>query len=92
MAKRLKRRRLADAYTFPGFAPYDVSKDCSAIPALGSLPSFDGEKNDLRHLWHGASQLVRPQAPAGTGFVLRPITAFTSTWKCVGSSAGGVAR
>ena len=29
---------------FQAFAPCNVSKDCSAIPALGSLPSFVGKK------------------------------------------------
>jgi hypothetical protein len=38
-----------------------VSKGCSALPALGSSPSFGGGKN-LRHLWYRASQLVLPQA------------------------------
>src|SRR5450756_1217326 len=47
------------------FAHCSVSKDCSVIRARGSLPSFGGEKNDLRYLRHSVSQLVRPQAPAG---------------------------
>src|SRR5208337_2256658 len=53
------------------FAPCNVSKDCSVSPALGSSLLCGGEKNDLRYLRHGASQLVRPQAPAGAGSVLR---------------------
>src|ERR1039457_404251 len=56
---------------FQAFAPCNVSKGCSVIRARGSLLSFGGEKNDLRHLRYGASWLVRPKATAGTGFVLR---------------------
>ena len=56
---------------FPAFARCNVSKGCSVIRMRGSSPWFAGEKNDLRHLRDGASQLVRPNAAAGAGFVLR---------------------
>src|SRR5882724_2948501 len=56
---------------FQAFAPCNVSKGCSVIRVRGSSPWFDGEKNDLRHLRHGASELVRPKTSAGSRLVLR---------------------
>src|SRR5271156_1383264 len=53
------------------FARCDVSRGCSVIRVLDSLLWFAGEKNDLWHLRHGPSGLVRPKAAAGTGSVLR---------------------
>jgi hypothetical protein len=56
---------------FRAFALCNGSKDCSVIPARGLLPWCGGEKNDLRYLRCGVSQLVRPTAPASSGFVVR---------------------
>ena len=53
------------------FARSNASRECSVIRKLGSSPWFAGEKNDLRHLRHGTTRLVRPKAEARSGFALR---------------------
>lgn len=57
---------------FPGIASCNASKASSASPVPGSLPSCGEETNDLPHLRHVASHLVRPPAPAATGYQKYP--------------------
>jgi len=92
MAKLLKRRRLADAYTFPGFRPLQRIQGLFGDPGARLVTLVRRGKK------RSAVPAVRRIAVGTTdgagefGICRAPITAFTSTWRCVGSTAGGVAR
>lgn len=92
MAKSVKRRRLADAYTFPGFRPLQRVQGMFGDPSARLVTLVRrGKKRSaepaVRRIGAGTTEDA-----GGCGICPAPITAFTSTWRCVGSIAGSVAR
>jgi hypothetical protein len=71
MPRVRKFRRLADAYTFPGFCPLARIVGMFGDARARLVTLVRRGKNDLRELRHGSPRLVRPPAPARTGSVLR---------------------
>ena len=92
MAKSVKRRRLADAYTFPGFRPRQRVQGMFGDPAARLVTLVRRGKK------RSAAPAVRRIAAGTTGddgvygICPAPIIAFIWTWRCVGSIAGSVAR
>jgi hypothetical protein len=92
MAKPVKRRRLADAYTFPGFRPLPRVQGLFGEPGARLVTLVRREKK--RSAVPVARRIAAGTTAGDGGYGICParITAFTSTWRCVGSTAGGVAR
>jgi len=92
MAKPVKLRRLADAYTFPGFRPLQRVRGLFGEPGARLIRLVRrGKKRSVA----AAVRLIAPGTTAGVGgygICPAPITASTSSWKCDGSNAGGAAR
>lgn len=68
----------------PVFGPIPRCAEFSATPWGGSFGFIGGKKNGLRCLRSGSFRMVRPQAPSGTGQVMRRCPDL--------SGAGGPAR
>ena len=92
MAQSPKRRRLADAYTFPGFRPLERVQGLFGDPRARLITlARRGKKQS-------AAGAVRRTAPgttadgAGCGICPVPINAFTSIWRFGVCTAGGAAR
>ena len=60
-----KFKLLHDLYRFPGFVPLPRIRGVFGDPRRWSSPSSAAEKNGLRGLWAGVSQLLRQAAAAG---------------------------
>src|SRR4051812_50087104 len=52
---------------FPASNPTRTYRESSVIRRRGSLLWFGGQKNNLRHVWHGALDLVRPPTTTRPG-------------------------
>ena len=92
MAKSVKRRRLADAYTFPGFRPLQRVQGIFGDPGVRLITLVRrGKKRSVapaaRHIAAGTTA-----GDGGYGICLAPITGFISSWRYVGSIAGSAAR
>jgi len=92
MANSVKRRRLADAYTFPGFRPLQRVQGMFGDPKarLITLVRRGKKRSAARAARYTAAGTIEGRdefeiCPA-------PITVSTSTWRFVGSIAGSVAR
>jgi hypothetical protein len=92
MAKSVKRRQLADAYTFPGFRPLQRVQGMFGDPSARLITLVRRGKK------RSAAPAVRRIAAGttdgndGYGICPAPIIVSTSTWRCVESIAGSVAR
>ena len=92
MAKAPKRRRLADAYTFPGFRPLERVQGLFGEPRARLIRLVRrGKKRFVEGVARrtGAGTTV---VAVGFGICPVPITASTSTSRCGAWTAGGVAR
>lgn len=92
MAKSVKHRRLADAYTFPGFRPLQRVQGLFGEPGARLITLVRrGKKHSavpaVRHIAAGTTA-----GADGYGICPAPIIAFTSIWRCAGSIAGAVVR
>jgi hypothetical protein len=92
MAKSVKRRRLADAYTFPCFRPLQRVQGMFGDPKarLITLVRRGKKRSAAPAARHTAAGTTEGTDEFGT--CPAPITVFTSMWRFVGSIAGSVAR
>lgn len=92
MPKRVKRRQLADAYTFPGFRPLQRVQGMFGDPSARLVTLV--RRGKKRFVAPAASPIKAgtTEGDGGYGICPVPITTFISTWRCVGSIAGSVAR
>jgi len=92
MPKSFKRRRLADAYTFPGFRPLQRVQGMFGDPKARLITLVRrGKKRSVA----AAVRFTTGGTTEGSGefgICPAPITVFTSTWRCVASIAGSVVR
>jgi hypothetical protein len=92
MPKSIKRRRLADAYTFPCFRPLQRVQGMFGDPSARLVTLV--RRGKKRSAARAVLRILAGTTDDVDGFATcrAPITAFTSTWRCAGSIAGSVAR
>ena len=92
MVKPLKRRRLADAYTFPGFRPLERVQGLFGDPRARLITLVRrGKKRSVASV----APRTAPGTTAdtvGSGICPVRITASTSIWKSDAWTDGGAAR
>jgi hypothetical protein len=53
-----RKRRLSDAYRFPGFTPFQIVKGIFGDPKARIIILKRRKKNDLSKLWKGTLELL----------------------------------
>ena len=92
MPRTRKRRRLVDAYTFPGFRPRATVQGLFGDPHARLVTLVRrGKKRSAAHV---ARFTEAGTTVPGDGFGICPAvrTGFTWTWKCGESTAVGAGR
>lgn len=92
MAKSVKRRRLADAYTFPGFRPLQRVQGMFGDPKARLVALVRRGKKRSAALAGRHTVAGTTEGRGGCGICPAPITESTSMWRFVESIAGSVAR
>ena len=91
MAKLPKRRRLADAYTFPGFRPLERVQGLFGDPRARLITLVRrGKKRSVASAVRRTARGTTAE-PVGSGICPVPITASTSISRFGASSVGAVA-
>jgi len=91
MARSRKRRRLSDAYAFPGFRPLVTVQGVFGDPKARVVTLIRRSK---KRSAEAAARRTTPGTTAldvGSAIWLLPTTASIWTWKFVASGAGAVA-
>ena len=91
MAQAPKRRRLADASTFPGFRPLERVQGLFGDPRARLVTLVRRGKKRSAGSAAPHTALGTIAEPVGFGICPAPITASTSTSRCGASSVGAVA-
>src|ERR1019366_480824 len=74
MLKTPRRRRLVDAYAFPGFRAGGGMRGRFGDPQMRIVTLARRAKKRARHLWDDASQLLRSHTPPGARSVERTVS------------------
>lgn len=92
MAKLLKHRRLADAYTFAGFRPLEHVEGMFGDPRARLVKLV--RRGKKRSAASAGRRITRGTTvdSAGSAICPAPTTGFTSIWRCGGSTAESAAR
>ena len=91
MAKLLKHRRLADAYTFAGFRPLERVEGIFGDPRARLIKLV---RRGKKRCVASAERCITPGTTADSvefEICRVPTTVFTSNWRCAGSTAASAA-
>ncbi len=91
MAKPPKRRRLADAYTFPGFRPLERVQGLFGDPKARLITLVRRGKKRSVVLAVSRTEPGTTAGAVGFGICPVPTTASTWIWSCGAWTAGGAA-
>ncbi len=92
MAKSPTRRRLADAYTFPGFRPLQRVHGLFGEPGARLVTLVRRGKKRSAEAVAQCIAVGTTAGAVGCEICPAPVSAFTSIWRYVGSTAGGAGR